>query len=82
MSTQPIYPLLTAKEFLEFDFGDLKAELDNGVIRMMAGGRSATLRLAATFSLGCVNGFVERIAGHTDQTWRPSLTIVRSATRT
>lgn len=38
MATSPDYPLLTAKEFLEIDFGDRKAELDNGVIRMMAGG--------------------------------------------
>lgn len=38
MATQPDYPLLTAEEFLAFDFGDRKAELDNGVIRMMAGG--------------------------------------------
>jgi len=31
--------LLTAEEFYQIDFGpDLKAELDNGVIRMMAGG--------------------------------------------
>jgi Uma2 family endonuclease len=31
--------LLTVEEFLEIDFGsDRKAELDNGVIRMMAGG--------------------------------------------
>lgn len=31
--------LLTADEFLRIEFGsDLKAELDNGVIRMMAGG--------------------------------------------
>lgn len=38
MATQPEYPLLTAREFLEMSFGDRKAELDNGVIRMMAGG--------------------------------------------
>ncbi|WP_010185177.1 Uma2 family endonuclease [Sphingomonas sp. PAMC 26605] len=38
MATQPVYPLLTAEQFLEIDFGDQKAELDNGVIRMMAGG--------------------------------------------
>jgi len=38
MVTQPDYPLLTAEEFLDIDFGDRKAELDNGVIRMMAGG--------------------------------------------
>lgn len=38
MATQPEYPLLTAGEFLEIGFGERKAELDNGVIRMMAGG--------------------------------------------
>ncbi|USU12285.1 Uma2 family endonuclease [Sphingomonadaceae bacterium OTU29THOMA1] len=38
MASRPEYPLLTAEEFLEIDFGDNKAELDNGVIRMMAGG--------------------------------------------
>lgn len=44
MATQPVYPLLTAKEFLEIDFGERRAELDNGIIRMMAG---ATVRHAA-----------------------------------
>jgi len=38
MATQFVYPLVTADEFLRMDFGDRKAELDNGVIRMMAGG--------------------------------------------
>jgi Uma2 family endonuclease len=38
MATQIEYPLLTASEFLEIEFGEHKAELDNGVIRMMAGG--------------------------------------------
>lgn len=38
MAPRPEYPLLTAEEFLEIDFGDKKAELDNGVIRMMARG--------------------------------------------
>jgi Uma2 family endonuclease len=38
MATRAEYPLLTAREFLEIDFGEHKAELDNGVIRMMAGG--------------------------------------------
>jgi Uma2 family endonuclease len=37
MAPRPDYPLLTADEFLAIDFGDRKAELDNGVIRMMAG---------------------------------------------
>jgi Uma2 family endonuclease len=38
MATQPAYPLVTADEFLDFDFGDRKAELDNGMIRVLAGG--------------------------------------------
>jgi Uma2 family endonuclease len=39
MATSVSQRLLTADEFLRIDFGpDLKAELDNGVIRMMAGG--------------------------------------------
>jgi Uma2 family endonuclease len=38
MATQIEYPLLTAEDFLDIDFGERKAELDNGVIRMMAGG--------------------------------------------
>lgn len=39
MATQIAYRLLTAEEFLAIDFGpDSKAELDNGVIHMMAGG--------------------------------------------
>ena len=38
MATYPDYPLLTAEDFLDIDFGERKAELDNGVIRMMAGG--------------------------------------------
>lgn len=37
MATQPDYPLLTAEEFLEFSFGDRKAELDRGVIRVLSG---------------------------------------------
>ncbi|MBB6503593.1 Uma2 family endonuclease [Sphingomonas endophytica] len=40
--------LLTAAEFLQIDFGpDLKAELDNGVIRMMAGGSRDHARIQA-----------------------------------
>lgn len=46
MATQPDYPLLTADEFLRIDFGDRKAELDNGVIRMMAGGTARHARVA------------------------------------
>ncbi len=42
MATDPHYRLLTAEEFLRIDFGpDMKAELDNGIIRMMAGGTRA-----------------------------------------
>lgn len=40
MATRNLHaPLLTAEEFLEIEFpSDTKAELDNGIIRMMAGG--------------------------------------------
>ncbi len=37
MATHPIYPAVTADEFLAMDFGERKAELDNGVIRMLDG---------------------------------------------
>ena len=48
MATQVYYPepLLTAEQFLAIEFGpDVKAELDNGVIRMMAGGTSVHARV-------------------------------------
>ena len=48
MATQPAYPelLLTAEQFLAIEFGsDIKAELDNGIIRMMAGGTEAHARV-------------------------------------
>ncbi|MEI9852041.1 MAG: Uma2 family endonuclease [Sphingomonas sp.] len=45
MAAHPNYPLLTAEEFLEIDFGEHKAELDNGVIRMMAGGTARHARV-------------------------------------
>lgn len=51
MATQPHYPLLTAKEFLEIDFGDRRAELDNGVIRMMAGGTARHARVQGNIFL-------------------------------
>lgn len=39
MATDPYTRLLTVEEFLQIEFGpDMKAELDEGVIRMMAGG--------------------------------------------
>lgn len=46
MASRPDYPLLTADEFLEIDFGERKAELDNGVIHMMAGGSARHARVA------------------------------------
>ena len=50
MATRPIYPLLTAEEFLQIDFGERKAELDNGVIRMMAGGTARHARVQLNIS--------------------------------
>lgn len=46
MATQPDYPLVMADEFVVMDFGERKAELDNGVIRMMAGGTGRHARVA------------------------------------
>lgn len=48
--------LLTAAEFLQIDFGpDLKAELDNGVIRMMAGGSRDHARVQANILIALGN---------------------------
>lgn len=46
MATDPQQRLLTAEEFLLMDFGpDMRAELDNGIIRMMTGGTRAHTRI-------------------------------------
>ena len=46
MATSPEQRLLTAEEFLQIDFGpDIKAELDDGILRMMAGGTRAHARV-------------------------------------
>ena len=46
MATNPHYRLLTADEFLQIRFpSDMKAELDDGIIRMMAGGSRAHARV-------------------------------------
>lgn len=46
MAAQPDTVLLTAEQFLDIEWpSDLKAELDNGVIRMMAGGTRAHARV-------------------------------------
>ncbi len=47
MATRNLHaPLLTVEDFLEIDFGpERKAELSNGVIRMMAGGTAAHNRI-------------------------------------
>ncbi len=46
MATNPHYRLLTAEEFLEIRFPPgMKAELEDGIIRMMAGGSRAHARV-------------------------------------
>lgn len=46
MAAQPELVLLTAEQFLAIEWGsDIKAELDNGVIRMMSGGTVARARV-------------------------------------
>ena len=52
--------LLEIEEFLQIDFGpDLKAELDEGVIRMMAGGTREHGRIQARL----IAAFVQRLSG-------------------
>lgn len=64
MATDPHYRLLTADEFLQIDFGpDMKAELDEGVIRMMAGGTCEHSRVQinlATAALSRLRGLGRR----------------------
>lgn len=45
MAYQPDYLLLTAEQFLEIDFGEQKAELDRGAIRIMSGGTARHVRV-------------------------------------
>ena len=46
MATDPHYRFLTAEEFLQIRFpSDMKAELEEGIIRMMAGGSRAHARV-------------------------------------
>lgn len=48
MATHAEQHLITAEQFLQIEFGsDMKAELDNGIIRMMAGGTVAHSRIQA-----------------------------------
>ena len=51
MATQFAYPPLTGDEFLKMDFGEHKAELDRGVIRMMAGGTGRHSRVQGNIFL-------------------------------
>ena len=52
MATLPEPVLINADQFLQMDFGpDIKAELDNGVIRIMAGGTAAHARMQANTML-------------------------------
>lgn len=55
MAIGPVYPPLTADEFLVMDFGDRKAELDNGVIRMMAGGTARHADVAMNIAIALAN---------------------------
>lgn len=51
MATDSHHRLLTAEEFLKIDFGDMKAELDNGIIRMIAGGTRSHARVQANLMI-------------------------------
>ena len=47
----PAYRRLSVEEFLEMDFGGAKAELEDGIIFMMAGGSEAHARCAANIMI-------------------------------
>lgn len=52
MAAHPEPHLITAEQFLQIDFGsDIKAELDNGIVRMMAGGTAAHARVQSNLML-------------------------------
>lgn len=46
VALDPAYRRVTVEEFLRMDFGDAKAELENGLIYMMAGGSEVHARIA------------------------------------
>ena len=50
LALDPAYRRVPVAEFLEMDFGDAKAELEDGLIYMMAGGNEAHSRIAANVS--------------------------------
>jgi Uma2 family endonuclease len=60
MLLQVEYPLLSAEDFLDIDFGERKAELDNGVIRMMAGGTARHARVQFNLLRSLGNGLEGR----------------------
>lgn len=47
IALDPAYRRVTVEEFLAMDFGDAKAELEDGLIYMMAGGSEVHARIAA-----------------------------------
>lgn len=57
MASDPThYRLLTVEEFLRIDFGpDMKAELEDGIIRMMAGGTRAHARVQSNLMIAAGN---------------------------
>jgi len=46
IALDPAYRRITVEEFLEMDFGDAKAELEDGLIYMMAGGTELHARVS------------------------------------
>ena len=68
MATNASTRFLTVEEFLRIDFGpDAKAELDNGIIRMMAGGKGAHNRLQRNVLVALAN----KLSGTGCTAWGP-----------
>ena len=51
MAARPDYPSLTVEDFLAINFGEHKAELENGTIRMMAGAKARHNRVVSNIIL-------------------------------
>ncbi len=47
VALDPAYRRVTVEEFLDMDFGDAKAELEDGLIYMMTGGNEVHARIAS-----------------------------------
>jgi hypothetical protein len=61
VALDPAYRRISVEEFLAMDFGDAKAELEDGLIYMMAGGNEAHARIAGNSLPSSDRSFAVRV---------------------